>query len=367
MEFSRKKFFDLYRQQFGGLTQSQVSALEDLLDFMEADPHITDVRWFAYMLATVKRECADTYLPIHEYGSRSYFNQYETGTRKGRNLGNTQPGDGYRFRGRGYVQLTGRANYTRAAREIGGNFVADPDSVLAPSDSYKVMSAGMRGGWFTGRRLSHYISGAKRDYFNARKIINGTDEADLIDGYAKKFELALRTALIPQDAPRNELAADEAPEQTTPVQVVEQEVTSIPVVEVTPAPPMPSIPLETKFVESIAPADSTTPKGWLATKYAALTGAGISLSTITASFTGVTIPDPIKPYLALIIIAGVALTGIAYISYQISKVILTNAREKRANALTLELARIKSNPGLHDVVLRPAEVKSAEDNHAQAK
>ncbi|WP_080934264.1 peptidoglycan-binding protein [Xanthomonas albilineans] len=43
------------------------------------------------------------------------------------NLGNTEPGDGWRFHGRGYVQLTGRGNYARAEREIGLNLTRNPD------------------------------------------------------------------------------------------------------------------------------------------------------------------------------------------------------------------------------------------------
>ncbi|WAT15226.1 peptidoglycan-binding protein [Xanthomonas fragariae] len=43
------------------------------------------------------------------------------------NLGNTAPGDGWRFHGRGYVQLTGRENYAHAEREIGLNLTRNPD------------------------------------------------------------------------------------------------------------------------------------------------------------------------------------------------------------------------------------------------
>ena len=46
-----------------------------------------------------------------------------------RNLGNTEEGDGWRFRGRGFVQLTGRANYAHAAGELGVDIVGNPDIV----------------------------------------------------------------------------------------------------------------------------------------------------------------------------------------------------------------------------------------------
>ena len=44
-----------------------------------------------------------------------------------RNLGNTEPGDGWKFRGRGYVQLTGRANYERVGQGIGLDLIAHPE------------------------------------------------------------------------------------------------------------------------------------------------------------------------------------------------------------------------------------------------
>lgn len=50
-----------------------------------------------------------------------------------RNLGNTEPGDGWRFRGRGPIQITGRANYTALARDTGLAAVEDPDCLLRPA------------------------------------------------------------------------------------------------------------------------------------------------------------------------------------------------------------------------------------------
>jgi predicted chitinase len=44
-----------------------------------------------------------------------------------RHLGNTEPGDGWKFHGRGYVQLTGRANYERIGKEIGLDLVNHPE------------------------------------------------------------------------------------------------------------------------------------------------------------------------------------------------------------------------------------------------
>jgi hypothetical protein len=58
------------------------------------------------------------------------------------------------------------------------------------------MSYGMRNGIFTGKKLNTYINGTTCDYINARRIINGTDKASLIKGYAVNFEACLTGSLV---------------------------------------------------------------------------------------------------------------------------------------------------------------------------
>jgi hypothetical protein len=200
MKFNHTVFFNNYRTVFGKLNQTQVSGLDNLLGYIEIDPDVSDVRWAAYMLATVKHECADTYQPITERGAKSYFDKYNAGTPIGKRLGNTAPGDGYNFRGRGYVQITGRANYQRlsAALALGpeDDLVANPEHALHPDIAYRIMSYGMRNGTFTGKKLNDYITGQKCDYTNARRIINALDKAALIKGYAVNFEAFLSNSMI---------------------------------------------------------------------------------------------------------------------------------------------------------------------------
>lgn len=195
MKFDRKKFFASYRTAFGPLKQSQVAGLQELLSFIEADPAVTDLRWAAYMLATVKHECADKWTPIEERGSRSYFDQYEPNTAKGKSLGNKVMGDGYRTRGRGYVQITGVSNYDRMGKCIGVDLSSRPELALVPEIAYKIMSNGMRDGTFTGRSLEDCICGKACDYLKARRIINGQDRAILVQGYAQQLEGVLKSSL----------------------------------------------------------------------------------------------------------------------------------------------------------------------------
>lgn len=71
----------------------------------------------------------------HESGSFKYMEEIASGSAyEGRaNLGNTQPGDGVRFKGRGPIQITGRANYRFFGRQIGIDLERRPEIAAYPS------------------------------------------------------------------------------------------------------------------------------------------------------------------------------------------------------------------------------------------
>ena len=89
---------------------------------------ITDETELNALLAQVGHESGN-YRLLTELGDKSYFERYEGR----RDLGNTQPGDGYKYRGRGYIQLTGRSNYEQFAKFSGLDVVNNPDLVATPS------------------------------------------------------------------------------------------------------------------------------------------------------------------------------------------------------------------------------------------
>jgi hypothetical protein len=199
--FDHKKFFDAYRVRFGALTQNLVNAFEFLLGQIEQDNRFgttdTDRRQLAYCLATFKWETAHTMEPIDEHGGDAYFNKrYGPGTKVGKMLGNTQAGDGARFHGRGYVQLTGRANYTKAKNLTKKDVLTNPDLAKDPALAYEIAIQGMKDGWFTGKKLSQFIKdGASPNYEDARTIINGHDQAVKIADIARRFsEVLLESA-----------------------------------------------------------------------------------------------------------------------------------------------------------------------------
>ena len=206
-QIDRKHFLTGYRAALGHLTTAQVGELDALLGFVESDADITDIRWAAYILATVKHETADTYEPIDERGGDAYFTKhYGPDTATDKRLGNTRPSDGALFHGRGYVQLTGRDNYHKFAARLAVPLTVHPDMAKEPDTAYRIMSEGMRLGLFTGKRLTDYLNGTRSDYTNARRIINGTDKAALIAGYAAKFD-DLLTEAISNTAPAPAIAS----------------------------------------------------------------------------------------------------------------------------------------------------------------
>ena len=198
--FNRKKFFDAYRARFGALTQDLVDALEFLLGQIEQDTRFGtndfDRRRIAYCLATFKWETAHTMKPIDEIGSDARFNRlYGPQTKVGKRLGNTKEGDGALFHGRGYVQLTGRANYKRMEGITGQPLTSNPALVKDPAIAYQIAIQGMIDGLFTGKKLSQFIDKNKTDFEGARKIINGTDQAQVIAGIARRFSEILLAAI----------------------------------------------------------------------------------------------------------------------------------------------------------------------------
>ena len=191
-----KEFIDAIRKNFfnGKLSVQQFEGIKAILVKWD-ESGFKDLRWLAYMLGTVYHETARTMYPIEEYGKG-----------KGRRYGNKikQSGKSYSepnqiYYGRGYVQLTWFENYERMGRILGIPLLQKPELALVPEHSANIMFEGMtRGvtfkGDFTGRCLEQYFNDTTEDWYNARRVINGVDRAELIAGYSKRFYEILKAS-----------------------------------------------------------------------------------------------------------------------------------------------------------------------------
>ncbi len=137
----------------------------------------------AYVLATTEWETGRTFKPIPERGPDSYFQRYDGR----RDLGNVEPGDGLRFKGRGFVQITGRNNYAHYAAKTGQDLVNNPDLALEPRTALFILVDGFKTGAFTGKKITDYINESGVDFYNARRCINGVDRAEEIAALAEKY------------------------------------------------------------------------------------------------------------------------------------------------------------------------------------
>ena len=184
--------FSILRKSFGSLNQDQVDNINLIIEY--CNKHSLEYNQAAYVLATAWHETNQTMLPIKEYGGYKYLSKYDTG-KLAKDLGNTPEadGDGQKYAGRGHVMITGASNYKRIGSKIGVDLFNDPDLALVSDNSVKILVMGMKEGWFTGKKLSHYITRTTKDYKNARRIINGVDKAQKISNEATIFEKALRS------------------------------------------------------------------------------------------------------------------------------------------------------------------------------
>lgn len=194
MNIDKDYFFSSIRASLfnGRLSQSQVDGINFKLNAFEK-AGIRDNRWKAYMLATSYHETAKTMQPIEEYGKG-----------KGRPYGQKLRHDRkpYQFPdklyyGRGDVQLTWYENYEFMGKLLGIPLLEQPELALKPDISAQIMIEGMtRGksnrGDFTGVSLETYFNKYRNDPVQARRVVNGLDQANKIAGYYYKFLEAMK-------------------------------------------------------------------------------------------------------------------------------------------------------------------------------
>jgi hypothetical protein len=89
-------------------------------------------------LATIAVETAGTFEPLHEYGSDA-LHEKEYGGRP--DLGNVHVGDGAKFAGRGFIQITGEFNYEAYGKKLGVDMVANPELACEPDAAAAIFAS----------------------------------------------------------------------------------------------------------------------------------------------------------------------------------------------------------------------------------
>lgn len=186
---------------FGGkLRQGCVDTIETILAECKKK-QLHDLRQIAYIFATAYHESYNTlqnpdWHPVREgftdtnqeainhvtklYHDKRIKKNYALPAKNGKS-----------YYGRGWVQITLPDNYTRLGDYYGLDLYNNPDLALERKVAAILLVDGMIKGWYTGHKLSTYITESFTDFEGARRIINGQDKADLIEDYAKRFYTGL--------------------------------------------------------------------------------------------------------------------------------------------------------------------------------
>lgn len=147
---------------------------------------VTNKAQIAYILATAR----------HESGLGKWMEEIASGSKYEwrASLGNNQKGDGVKFKGRGFVQITGRNNYKNYSKILGIDLLSNPKRASEKGIASKILVDGMKNGRFTGVNLNKYINENGNDFINARRIVNGTDMSAQIAGYAEQYYQVLKNS-----------------------------------------------------------------------------------------------------------------------------------------------------------------------------
>lgn len=206
---NKEIFFSVLRKSlFKKLSQSQVDGINGILEAMDQVGD-SDKDTLAYALATAYHETGSRMVPVREG-----FATTDAGARRAVNNLARKRGPnsavaryalptgpyGHVYYGRGHVQLTWLENYQNSSSDAGVDLVKDPDKMLDPVISARVLIKGLIDGRWSGKRkgLSYY-EGADdfldpKEATAARATVNGSDKATSIAGYHKAFYDALTTA-----------------------------------------------------------------------------------------------------------------------------------------------------------------------------
>ncbi|HZH31309.1 MAG TPA: glycoside hydrolase family 19 protein [Pyrinomonadaceae bacterium] len=143
-----------------------------------------------FQIVTYLRASAFLAQLAHESAELRYFQEIASGKAyEGRkDLGNTQPGDGVKYKGHGPIQITGRANHTACGKALGLDLVNNPTLITLPPNAFR------SAGWFWDTRGLNALADQRLFKAITKKINGGFN--GLADRQ-KYYDRALR--IIPED------------------------------------------------------------------------------------------------------------------------------------------------------------------------
>lgn len=171
--------WDQQQATLGGLAQAQPGGGITIEVLRAVMPNLSASKAAEYLpllnaamaeaqINTPQRQAAFLAQLAHESVELRYFEEIASGQayEGRRDLGNTQPGDGRRYKGRGPIQLTGRANYRDAGRALGLDLEGNPPLAAEPRVGFRTA------GWYwTTRDLNRLAD--KGDFVGITRRING--------------------------------------------------------------------------------------------------------------------------------------------------------------------------------------------------
>jgi putative chitinase len=182
--FSESKMILLSAQQLlaiaPGADSNRVESLAPCLNQTMVEFSINTPLRQAHFLAQVAHE-SDRFNALEEYASGEDYEWRD-------DLGNTQPGDGVRFKGRGLIQVTGRTNYGECGQALGVDLISNPKRLADPD------LASRSAGWYWSTRQLNGDAD-RDDVRTVTRVINGgynglDDRMQLLD--AAKQVLCVR-------------------------------------------------------------------------------------------------------------------------------------------------------------------------------
>lgn len=316
MKFNRQLLHGYFKKFYKEIlhisySQRHVNGVEFLITCIENDPEWESLEHISYALASVMHETGHRMEPVEEIIAKP-----------GTDLYNRQK-KYMPWTGKGYIQLTHLANFKKMSRVIGVDLVSNPRLALNPKISYEIMAKGLRRGEFTGKKLSDYINNEKKDYRNARRVVNILDKADKIAYYAQCMERILEASII------------STPEFKPDVDAVQTQVAELP---------------ETKkvdYIEPVIPRITSGLKSWKTAISGVLgsTGLGAAYTWLSEKYQSI---NNISSVLIALVVVAAAFGIVYFIMREKSKM----AREKMAHEITLEQLRIRANPSLDNVEVK---------------